>query len=104
MSKRYAFAKKDGNHNAICGYWRSVGASVHETHMLGEGFPDAVVGWKDKDGVPRTYLAEIKDGSLPPSRRALTPSEQKWHDNWQGHKCIIETMEDAMRLLGFEVI
>ena len=74
---------------------RQLGASVAITSSLGNGFPDAVIGFK---GV--NHLVEIKDGDKPPSQRKLTDDEQKWHDGWKGKVCVVENIDDIIDLLN----
>lgn len=87
---RYA-AKTDRNQAEIVAALRQIGCSVTPTHMVSKGFPDICIGWRNK-----TFLAEIKDGLLPPSGRALTPAEQIWHDTWRGQVCIIDSIPQAI--------
>lgn len=86
-------ASVDSNQPSIVDWARKLGFSVTVTSPLGNGFVDVVLG---KFGF--SFCAEIKDPAKPPSKRKLTPDEQKWHDNWQGHKCILETSDDVVRL------
>lgn len=88
-------ARIDANQNDIVGYLRGLGASVAITSTAGNGFPDLVVSLR---GV--NYLAEIKDPGQPPSARRLTPQQQKFHDEWQGQICILETPSDCLKMLG----
>lgn len=85
----------DSNQPAIVQALRQAGCSVALTHMVGRGFPDVVVG---RQGL--SYLLEIKDGDLPPSKRRLTPDEERWHADWDGHVCIVESIEDALAAVG----
>lgn len=84
----------DANQPAIVQALREVGASVQHLHAVGRGCPDILIGFR---GV--SYVAEIKDGSKPPSKRRLTPDEEEWHQKWRGQVAIIETIEDALRLI-----
>ena len=86
-------AKKDSNHNEIAGTFRQLGWSWTDTHQLGNGFPDGAAGKNN-----RTLLVEIKDGSLPPSARKLTPMEQTFHDRFKGAKAIVESVDDVIRI------
>lgn len=45
-------------------------------------------------------LIEVKDGSLPPSARKLTPKEQAVKDNWQGPYIVALSGEDALAQLA----
>lgn len=88
-------AKVDGNQNEIVGALRAHGCSVHLTHQLGGGYPDLNVGLL---GI--TKIVEVKDGTLPPSKRKLTPDEQKFYENWKGNKDIIENYGDVVKLVN----
>lgn len=85
----------DDNQPAIVSALRQVGATVHVTSMIGNGFPDICVGYR---GI--TYLFELKDGNKVASKRKLTGDEQIWHDNWRGHVAIVESVEDALHQIG----
>ena len=84
-------AKVDSNQSEIVKAFRKLGYSVVCTHQLGKGFPDLVIG---KNGI--NTLVEVKDGSLPPSKRRLSPDEKEFHDNWRGTVLIIESIEDVL--------
>lgn len=86
-------AKKDNNHNSIAELFRKLGWSWFDTHQLGHGFPDGVAG---KHGV--NILVEIKDGSLPPSKRKLTDDEKDFHDLWRGDVRIIKSSDEVIAL------
>jgi len=60
-------------------------------HQVGAGCPDALVGI---DG--RNLLLEIKDGSKPPSRRALTADEIAFHAAWRGEIAVVATVAEAL--------
>ena len=88
-------ARTDSNHAEIIKAARSVGATVVDLSAVGNGCPDAALGYKGK-----TILIEIKDGSKSPSRRVLTPEQQTFHREWRGHAAIIESVEQLFVLLG----
>jgi hypothetical protein len=88
----------DSNQPEIVKALRSVGASVQSLADLGKGVPDLLVAYRG-----RNYLLEVKDGSLPPSRRRLTEDEQNWHDSWRGQVVIVETIDDALKVIGVRV-
>lgn len=88
-------AKVDANQAVIVGALRDIGASVTSTAAIGQGFPDLAVGFRGA-----TFLLEVKDGSKPPSQRQLTPDEAEWHQAWRGQAAIVETIEDALRVIG----
>lgn len=97
----------DANQPEIVRALRAAGCSVQSLAALGDGVPDLLVGW-----LGRNYLLEVKDGSLPPSRRRLTDDEERWHVQWigdwdeerrcfqGGQVCVVETVEDAFRAIG----
>jgi len=88
-------ARVDDNHAEIMGRFRSwPGVSVSDTSRLGEGFPDLVVGLA---GV--NLLVEVKDGSKPPSRRKLSPDENRWHVHWTGQVAIVATLDEVDALV-----
>lgn len=90
MSKRI-----DANQNEIVKGLRHIGASVHITSAVGSGFPDLAVGYHGA-----TWLLECKDGSKSPSRRTLTPDEQKFHSTWRGAAAVVTCLDDALRTIG----
>lgn len=49
-------------------------------------------------------LIEVKDGSLPPSARQLTPKEQAVKDNWQGPYIVALSPEDCMAKLALAMV
>lgn len=74
MSKRLVRPRRvDGNHTDIAEAYEKLGCRVRSTAALGFGFPDLVVAW---GGV--CALVEVKDGTLPPSRRTLTDREEEF--------------------------
>lgn len=88
------FARKDSNHKEIIQAFRDLGATVADTASLGSGFPDCVVGLRGCN-----ILVEIKDGSLPPSKRKLTPDELKFHESWLGRVVVINSVDEAVDLI-----
>ncbi len=84
----------DENQLAIVKGLRSVGASVKVTSNIG-GFVDIVVGYRQKN-----FLFEIKNPNQPKSKRVLTKDEKKFHEDWRGTVNIIETLTDALSVIG----
>ncbi len=84
----------DTNQSEIVKAARKMGASVAILSNLGNGIPDILIGHKGKN-----LLVEIKDGTKPPSKRKLTPDELEFHNNWRGQICIIESIDDLIKLL-----
>lgn len=85
----------DANHNEIANGLRAVGATVRSTADVGDGFPDLAVGFRGA-----TWLLEVKDGSKSPSRRAVTPDEQRFHNEWRGAAAVVTSLDDALRTIG----
>ena len=85
----------DDNHSEIVKGLRAIGATVRSTASVGQGFPDLAVGFHGQ-----TWLLEIKDGSKSPSRRTLTPDEQKFHSTWRGAAAVVTSLDDALRTIG----
>ena len=86
----------DANQKEVVKTLRDLGISVIILSDVGKGCPDIACGYGK-----RNYFVEIKDGSQSPSRQKLTEHEQKFHDNWQGHVCIIRSKEEAINLAGW---
>ena len=84
-------AKVDGNQKEIVEFLRANGVSVAITSQLGKGFPDLVCGYRYM-----TFLLEIKDGSLVPSKQKLTPDEKAFLDSWRGHYAIVTNAGEAL--------
>ncbi len=89
--------RRDANHAEIVAALRAVGCSVWDASHVGGGFPDLVVGRMTAGHVPRTYLLEVKDGTLPPSRIKLNAAEVKWHQAHRGHVAVVLCVADALR-------
>ena len=89
------YKRVDRNQPELVEQIRKLGASVACTHMVGNGFVDAVVGWMNDN-----YLFEIKDPKQPPSKRRLTPDEEKFHAKWKGNIHKVETIDDVIRVFN----
>ncbi len=90
-------ARRDGNHARIVAELRKLLGewSVFDLASVGDGMADIIVG----DG-RRNWLFEIKDPAQRPSARKLTPAEAAFHDAWPGQVDVIESAEDALRVMG----
>lgn len=88
-------AKVDSNQAEIVGALRQIGCSVQPMHMIGQGCPDILIGYRGS-----CLTAEIKDGSLRPSARRLTPMEKEWHESWRGHVSIINSVDEAIDMIA----
>lgn len=90
-------ARRDANHADIVRDLRRVlGAqAVFDLAAVGDGMADIIVG-----DARRNWLFEIKDGAKAPSARKLTPDEAEFHGAWPGQVDVIETVDDALRIMG----
>ena len=87
-------ARVDENQSAIVDALRSMGGTVAITSMVGQGFPDAVLG-----AYGQTMLLEIKDGAKSPSRRRLTAAQQPFHASWKGSPIVVVDSVNAAIIL-----
>jgi hypothetical protein len=90
-------ARTDNNQKQIVAALRKCGAVVLLTHQL-KNCCDCIVYYKSK-----TFTVEIKDGSLPPSSRKLTPGELDFKAKIESVGCkywVIESVEDAVSMLN----
>lgn len=88
-------ARVDDNQGQIVDALRRVGCSVWSLAGVGKGFPDLAVGFRG-----RNLFLEVKDGSKPPCKRRLTPDEEAFHASWRGHVAVVESVEDALKIVG----
>lgn len=86
--------RTDSNQRAIVKALRDAGASVFSLANMGKGCPDLLVSRRKV-----TMLLEVKDGSLPPSKRKLTPDEMYFHNTWPGLIFVVESVEEAIKTL-----
>lgn len=89
--------KTDRNQKEIVQDLRDIPAlSVHNTAMVGDGFPDIVVGFRGAN-----WLFEIKDGELPyPSQRQLNEREKQFHEEWNGQVHKVENTQEILEIMG----
>lgn len=97
-TRNMANNRVDANHSRIVKELRQLGYSVVSTADLGDGFPDICVG--SLNTVNRNFLFEIKDWKQPPSKRRLTPKEKQFHAAWKGQVAVIETTEEALKVMA----
>jgi hypothetical protein len=88
-------AKIDANQPLIVKALRDAGCTVQHLHGVGQGCPDLLVGFRG-----RNFLMEIKDPSRKPSERKLSDDEKLWHGAWNGQVQIVETVEEALGVIG----
>ena len=90
-------ARLDANHHEIVRALEAVGARVQSLASVGSGCPDLVVGWRR-----RNILLEVKDGAKIPSKRRLTPDEERWHRTWSGQVAIVHNVTEALHAIGLD--
>ncbi len=89
-------AKKiDDNQNLIVKQLRKCGVSVAITSMVGNGFPDLIIG-----RAGRNYMIELKDGKKTESRKQLTKDETKFFDTWSGQINKCESFDQIATIIG----
>ena len=88
-------ARVDANQPEIIQILRDCGVTVQPLHTVGQGTPDLLCGYQG-----RNILIEVKDGGKVPSQRLLTQAQQDWHESWRGQVAIVETPEQALRVMG----
>jgi hypothetical protein len=87
--------RRDGNHDDLIKGLKKVGATVQTLSQVGRGCPDLLIGFRGAN-----VLLEVKDGSLPPSKRTLTESEATWHQGWRGQVATVGSLDDALKAIG----
>lgn len=91
----------DNNQIDIVKALKKAGCSVQALNKIKDGCPDIMVSHRMlTNGIKMNWLFEIKDPKQPPSKRVLTEDEERWFGDWQGQVCIIETAEEALRIMG----
>ena len=83
----------DANHTECVEAFRNHGISVCSLAGMADGVPDLLIAYDDC-----CWLVEIKDGSKPPSRRKLTPPEEKFFLEWPGRCVVVYSTEDAKQI------
>lgn len=89
-------AKVDSNQPKIIEALRRCGAYVVLTHQLKNAF-DCIAFYQGK-----TFIIEIKDGTLTPSRQRLTEGEAKCKEMIESRGCsyhVITSVDEALELL-----
>lgn len=81
-------ARVDANHAEIVNAFRRLGFSVAQTHSLGRGFPDIVVG---RNG--RTALVEIKAPG-----GGFTEEQTMFISSWRGALHVVVSIDDVLEL------
>ena len=84
----------DKNQAEIVSALVKVGASVHITSDVGDGFPDIVVGWRGGN-----FLLEIKT-----REGRLNKAQKRWHGRWRGQHAVVRNVDEALAACGIEVV
>jgi hypothetical protein len=86
-------SRRDANERRVIDALRACGAYVKQIND--EGAFDLLVFYRG-----HTLLLEVKDGDKPPSARALTPGEAKFHAEWPGQNLyIVNSEHEALDIL-----
>jgi hypothetical protein len=85
-------SRVDANHAEIVAAFRACGCQVLDLSRVGGGCPDLLVRVR---GI--IVLVEVKDGVKSPSRRALTPAEAEFHQQWEVR--IVENIADVHEVI-----
>jgi DnaJ-domain-containing protein 1 len=88
-------AKVDANQDQVVSALRAAGATVQSLAAIGKGAPDLLVSFRDA-----MYLLEVKDGSKPPSARALTEDQVRWHAAWGCPVHVVKSAAEALLVIG----
>lgn len=91
MNRRGHSGKVDANQAVVVDALRAFGCSVQSLAAVGEGCPDLLCGVNGK-----VFLLEVKDGSLVPSARQLTPAQKRWHAAWKGRSHLVYNVDEAI--------
>lgn len=86
--------KVDGNHNAVLGDARAVGAEIFHTYMLGKAL-DALVGFR---GI--LYWVEVK---IPGCEHDLTPGEVETIERFRAVGCqvlVVTSGDELLKAIG----
>ena len=81
----------DDNQQEIISALRKAGVLVLPLHEVGKGCPDILCGFRST-----LVLLEIKDGNKPPSRRKLTPEQERFHTDWKGFVRVVSSVDEAL--------
>ena len=83
--------RTDANHTAVVQALMKIpGCMVQTLAAVGCGCPDLMILHRG-----RITLAEVKDGTKPPSGRELTDHEKAWHKRAKVCGCQVEIWESA---------
>lgn len=90
---RQVIRNVDSNHKTIVEAFRALGYAVISLAAIGKGCPDLLCS---KSGY--SFLAEVKDGMLPASKRQLTEDQERFWLTWLGPIYLIQSVSDVVAL------
>lgn len=90
-------AKKDRNHPEIVKALRDAGCRVLDLGAVGNGCPDLLVR---RGG--RLVFLEVKDGKKPPSARALTMDQVRFHREWEDSVSVVTSVDEALDVMRID--
>jgi hypothetical protein len=93
-------ARTDGNHDVIRDALRKAGCFVHDLSAHGNGTPDLYVARAGS-----SWWLEVKNGSLSPSRRKLTPEQVEFRAALGKHGIpvyVVSSVSEAFEAVGVQ--
>lgn len=88
-------ARTDTNQSDIVAALKAIGAEVTSLAGVGSGVPDLLVSFRGQ-----WHLMEVKDGSRPPSQRALKWTQQRWRERQQAPVHVVHGPAEAVEVLN----
>ena len=82
----------DANHAELVSEFEKHGCSVLSLAGLGNGAPDICVGFGGLQ-----LMCELKNSAQPPSKRKLTPDEERFKMNWTGGYRLVQNVDDVTK-------
>lgn len=67
--------------------------------MVGNGCLDTLIGFRGKN-----FLVEIKNDSMPVSKRKLRPKQEKFMAEWRGQAAVCKNLEEILEVIGFNTV
>lgn len=85
----------DDNQKQIVRQLRQLGISVQHLHTIGQGCPDLLLGYRN-----RNFLVELKDAKKALSAKKLTDDEETFFNTWRGQVNKCETIDEIIKVVG----
>jgi hypothetical protein len=83
--------KRDANHKEISDAFENLGATVQDTAMIGNGFPDIVIG----------YLGYNIPVEIKTENGKLSKKQEDWFANWRGVAAVVKYTWQVTRLICY---